>query len=139
MFPMIQLLVGKKGSGKTKTLIENVNSSASVADGNIVFISNDTKRHIYDISHKVRMVDTSEFQIKYFASFYGFLCGLISQDYDISTIYIDSLTKICSDEISFIEKFMDSLEKLSADFNVSFFITVSKDMEELPESIKKYI
>ncbi len=136
---MIQLLVGKKGSGKTKTLIENVNSSASVADGNIVFISNDTKRHIYDISHKVRMVDTSEFQIKYFASFYGFLCGLISQDYDISTIYIDSLTKICSDEISFIEKFMDSLEKLSADFNVSFFITVSKDMEELPESIKKYI
>ena len=136
---MIQLLVGKKGSGKTKTLIENVNSSASVADGNIVFISNDTKRHIYDISHKVRMVDTSEFQIKYFASFYGFLCGLISQDYDISTIYIDSLTKICSDEISFIEKFMDSLEKLSADFNVSFYITVSKDMEEQPESIKKYI
>jgi hypothetical protein len=136
---MIQLLVGKKGSGKTKTLIENVNSSASVADGNIVFISNDTKRHIYDISHKVRMVDTSEFQIKYFASFYGFLCGLISQDYDISTIYIDSLTKICNDEISFIEKFMESLEKLSADFHVSFFITVSKDIEELPEGIKKYI
>ncbi len=136
---MIQLLVGKKGSGKTKTLIENVNSSASVADGNIVFISNDTKRHIYDISHKVRMVDTSEFQIKYFASFYGFLCGLISQDYDISTIYIDSLTKICSDEISFLEKFMESLEKLSADFSVSFFITISKAVEELPESVRKYI
>lgn len=136
---MIKLVVGKKGSGKTKALIENINSSVSVSDGHIVFISNDTKRHIYDISHKVRMVDTGEFSIDYFASFYGFLCGLISQDYDISTVYIDSLTKICNDDISFLDKFMETLEKLSTDFNISFFITISKDVSELPDGIKKYI
>lgn len=136
---MIKLVVGKKGSGKTKTLIENINSSVRVSDGHIVFISNNTQRHMYDIDHQVRMVDTSEFSIDYFASFYGFLCGLISQDYDISTIYIDSLTKICNDDLSFLDKFMESLERLSTDFNISFFITISKDVLELPDGIKKYI
>jgi len=136
---MIKLVVGKKGSGKTKTLIENANSSVNIADGHIVFISNNTKRHIYDINHTVRMVDTGEFDIQYFTSFYGFLCGLISQDYDTSTIYIDSLTKICNDDLSFLDKFMEAIEKLSSDFNISFFITISNDVSELPESIKKYI
>ncbi len=136
---MIKVLVGKKGSGKTKTLIENVNNSVNVASGDIVFISNDSKRHMYDISHKVRMVDTSEFGIDDAGKFYGFICGLISNNYDISNIFIDSVLKIVSHQTDGMDVFMENIEKLSDRFNISFFFTFSIDAAQAPEYLKKYI
>lgn len=136
---MIKVLVGKKGSGKTKTLIENVNNSVNVASGDIVFVSNDSKRHMYDINHRVRMVDTSEFEINEYSEFYGFLCGLVSNNFDISHFFIDSVFKIVDYKTDGMEDFMADIEKLSERFNISFFMTISIDAAETPEYLKKYI
>lgn len=136
---MIKVLVGKKGTGKTKTLIDNVNNSVNVASGDIVFVSNDSKRHMYDISHRVRMVDTSEFEINEYSEFYGFLCGLISNNFDISNFFIDSVFKIVDYKTDGMEDFMADIEKLSERFNISFFMTISIDAAETPEYLKKYI
>ena len=136
---MIKVLIGKKGTGKTKTLIDNVNNSVNVVNGDIVFISNDTKRHMYDINHKVRMVDTAEFEINEYSEFYGFVCGIISNNFDISNIFIDSITKIVDHNIEGMEEFFVNADKLSAKFNVSFFFTISIDEADAPDYIKKYV
>ena len=86
---MVELLIGKKGTGKTKVLIANVNDAAKNADGNVVFISNNTKQNMYDISSKVRMADTSDFNITSWDEFLGFICGIISGNYDITNIFVD--------------------------------------------------
>ena len=85
---MVELLIGKKGTGKTKHLIDNVNASVNVAKGNVVFISNDTSRNMYDISSKVRMADTSEFDIESYSEFLGFICGIVSGNFDITNIFV---------------------------------------------------
>ena len=91
---MVELLIGKKGTGKTKALIENVNNASTVAKGNVVFISKDSARSMYDIKSKVRMVDTKEFSITTYSEFLGFICGIISRDFDITNIFIDGIFKI---------------------------------------------
>ena len=75
---MVELLIGTKGTGKTKVLLENVNNAASSADGNVVFISNNTSQNMYNVSSKVRMADTSDFTIGSWDAFFGFICGIIS-------------------------------------------------------------
>ena len=83
---MVELLIGKKGTGKTKALIEKVNNALTVAKGNVVFISNDTNRNIFDVKSKARMADTSEFEIKSYDEFLGFISGIISRDFDITNV-----------------------------------------------------
>lgn len=136
---MIKVLIGEKGSGKTKALIESVNNAVSEAKGDIVFISCDTKRHMHDISHKVRMVDTSGFALKSYDEFYGFLCGLISNNYDMSNVYIDSIFKIVGTQTDGLEKFFEDIEGLVKHYNISFLFTISMDAGKAPEYIKKYV
>ena len=93
---MVELLIGKKGTGKTKALIEKVNNALTVAKGNVVFISNDTNRNIFDVKSKARMADTSEFEIKSYDEFLGFICGIVSQDYDLQEMYLDSFLTIAN-------------------------------------------
>lgn len=136
---MIKVLIGKKGSGKTKTLIDSVNASVDNAGGDVVFISCDTKRHMYDIAHKVRMVDTSGFALNTYDEFYGFVCGLISNNYDISNIFIDSIFKIVGKELEGLEKFLEDTERLAERYNISFLFTLSIDAAEAPDYVKKYV
>ena len=91
---MVELLIGKKGTGKTKVLIDSVNDACATANGNVIFISNNTGRNMYDIISKVRMADTSEFEISDWNEFFGFICGIISSNFDITNIYIDGVLKI---------------------------------------------
>ncbi len=135
---MIKLLIGKKGTGKTKVLIENVNEAAVAAPGNVVFISNDTSRNMYDIKSEVRMADTKDFVITSWSEFLGFICGIISSNYDITNIFIDGTLKIVSDMDGF-EEFLKELEKVSEKFNIAFEISVSIAVEDAPDYIKKYI
>ena len=136
---MVELIIGKKGTGKTKQLIENVNAAAEVAKGNVVFISNSNERNMYDIATKIRMFDTSEFNIESYDEFLGFICGVISGNFDITNIFVDGIFKIVgTDNLDGFEKFVDKLDKMSAKFNISFVITVSIDAEDAPEYIKKY-
>ena len=136
---MIKILIGKKGSGKTKTLIDGINAAAENAQGNVVFISSDTKRHMFDIKHAVRMVDTESFNLKTYDEFYGFLCGLISNNFDMTNIYIDSVTKIVSEDVAGMEKFLVEVEKLGEQYAIEFMFTISMDAEAAPDYIKKYV
>ena len=136
---MIKILIGKKGSGKTKTLIDGVNTAAENAQGNVVFISNDTKRHMFDLKHAVRLVDTAAFELNTYDEFYGSLCGLISNNFDMTNVYIDSVTKIVGGDIAGMEKFLSEVEKLGEQYNIEFMFTISMDAEAAPDYIKKYV
>ncbi len=134
---MIKLLIGKKGSGKTKELIAAVNASAEVAKGNVVFISNNTSSAMYDVTRKVRMIDTSDFDIINYSEFEGFICGIISGNYDITDIYVDGLFKIVDgDNLDGLEKFLARLEKISKKFDISFVLSLSISVEDAPEYVK---
>lgn len=135
---MVELLIGKKGTGKTKVLIENVNNAASVANGNVVFVSNDSSRNMYDIKSKVRMYDTSEFEIASWEEFLGFICGIISGNFDITNIFVDGTLKIVKHSMDGFEQFLARVEEISKKFNISIVMSVSIDADEAPEYIKKY-
>lgn len=136
---MLELLIGKKGTGKTKVLIDSVNRAAGEAHGNVIFISNNTGRNMYDIDTKVRMADTSDFDIKSWEEFLGFVCGIISSNFDISNIYIDGVLKIVKDTTEGMEVFLNSVDEMSKKFNIDVMISVSMDASETPEYIKKYV
>ena len=135
---MVELLIGKKGTGKTKVLIENVNNAASVANGNVVFVSNNTSKNMYDIKSAVRMYDTSEFNIDSWEEFLGFICGVIAGNFDITNIFIDGTLKIVNHSMDGFEAFLASIEELGKKFNISFVLSVSIDKDEAPDYIKKY-
>ena len=136
---MVELLIRrKKGTGKTKALIEKVNNALTVAKGNVVFISNDTNRNIFDVKSKARMADTSEFEIKSYDEFLGFISGIISRDFDITNIFVDGIFKIVgSDNLDGFESFLNRLETMSQKFEITFVISVSIDAETAPDYIKK--
>ena len=135
---MVELLIGKKGTGQTKALIEKVNNALTVAKGNVVFISNDTNRNIFDVKSKARMADTSEFEIKSYDEFLGFISGIVSRDFDITNIFVDGIFKIVgSDNLDGFESFLNRLETMSQKFEITFVISVSIDAETAPDYIKK--
>ncbi len=135
---MLELLVGKKGTGKTKTLIDSVNQASSSANGNVVFISNDNGRNMFDIKSNVRMADTSEFEIVSWEEFLGFICGIISSNFDITNIFIDGIFKIVKVPLDGFEAFLSNLDEISNKFNISVMISVSMDIEDAPDYVKKY-
>ncbi len=135
---MVELLIGKKGTGKTKALIESVNNASAVAKGNVVFISDNTSRSMYDIKSKIRMAETTEFDIESYNEFFGFICGIVSRDFDITNIFIDGIFRIVgTTELDGFEEFLSRLEKMSSKFNIQFVISVSVDADTAPEYIKK--
>ena len=104
---MIRVIVGKKGSGKTKQVIEMINSAVDTEHGNVVCIEKGEKLML-DISHKIRLVEASEYDIADYTAMKGFISGLYAGNYDITHIFIDSLTKIIGTEVNFeTEKFLD--------------------------------
>ena len=134
---MIKLLIGTKGTGKTKALIEQVNAASSVAKGNVVFISNNTSSAMFDISRNVRMTDTTDFDIVNYSEFEGFICGIISGNYDITNIFVDGLFKIVkSDDLDGLETFLTRLEKISKKFDISFVLSLSIDADTAPDYVK---
>ncbi len=136
---MIKLLVGKKGSGKTKTLLEKVNECAASANGNVVFISNNTGKNMYDIKSSVRMADTSEFDITSWDEFVGFIFGIISGNFDITDIFVDGTLKIVNHSTDGFESFLADLDKAGEKFNINFMLSVSMDINDAPEYVKKYM
>ncbi len=137
---MLELLVGKKGTGKTKHLVEAVNKASGEAKGNVVFISNCASKNMYDIKYDVRMVGAGEFGIKSYAEFSGFIEGIISGNFDITNIFIDGIFKIVgTTELCGMEDFLNRLENVSEKFGVDFVISLSMDIADAPDYIKKYV
>lgn len=135
---MIKILMGEKGSGKTKAFIEMVNNASDVENGNVVCITKDN-RHLFDLKSKVRLSDTSDFSIKSFEALLGFISGIISKDYDITHIFIDSITKLTGKSIAESDGFFDELVALGKKFNIKFTLTISADTKEAPDTIKEYL
>lgn len=134
---MLKLIVGRKGSGKTKTLISLVNDAVEKSDGKVVCIEKGRKL-TYDIHHGARLIDTDSYHIEGYDVFFGFLAGVAAGDFDLSEIYVDSILKIAGG-LDGLEPFLEKVERLSAQDNVSFVFTVSAEVNELPEGLKKYI
>ena len=135
---MVQLIVGKKGKGKTKQLLDKVNNEVKNVAGNIVYLDKSAK-HMYELNNKVRLIDVSQYAIENNSEFLGFVCGIISQDHDLQQMYFDSFLKISALEGSDISATVEKLEKLSEMFNVDFILSVSMDEAELPEDVKSKI
>lgn len=135
---MVHLIVGRKGTGKTKALLDRVNEAVQNEHGNIVFI-NRGQRHMFDLSHDVRLIDADQLGIDTFCAFEGFIKGILSQNYDITHIFVDSLFKIVSDDYAGLPEFFGRLEKIAEGNALSFTITISADREELPEAVEEYI
>ena len=129
---MVELIVGKKGKGKTKVLLDKVNGAVKEANGSIVYLDKSTK-HMYELNNKVRLIDVSGFPIKNADEFVGFICGILSQDHDLEQIYLDSFLKVAKLEGKDVTSTLEQLESLGTQFNVTFIISMSLDKEELPE------
>ena len=132
---MVQLIVGKKGKGKTKQLLDKVNSEVKDIAGSIAYLDKSTK-HMYELNNKVRLIDVSRYMIENESEFLGFVCGIISQDHDLEQMYFDSFLKIAALEDKDISAVVEKLERMSDFFQVDFILSVSRDESELPESVK---
>ena len=129
---MVELIVGKKGKGKTKVLLDKVNGAVKEANGSIVYLDKSTK-HMYELNNKVRLIDVSGFPIKNADEFVGLICGILSQDHDLEQIYLDSFLKVAKLEGKDVTSTLEQLESIGTQFNVTFIISMSLDKEELPE------
>ncbi len=132
---MVELIVGKKGKGKTKVLLDRVNGAIKDANGSIVYLDKSTK-HMYELNNKVRLIDVSGYPIKNCDEFVGFICGIISQDHDLEQIYLDSFLKIAKLEEADVTGTLEQLDAIGTKFGVSFMISISLDKEELPAAFQ---
>jgi energy-coupling factor transporter ATP-binding protein EcfA2 len=135
---MLKLIVGKKGSGKTKQLISMVNESVTKTKGKVACIEKGTKL-TFDVNHGVRLLNTDTYCISGYDAFYGFLAGIAASDYDVKEIYVDSVGKIAGSDPAALEKLFDEVDALSEKEDVAFIMTLSLDASELAEKSKKYV
>ena len=130
---MITLILGKKGSGKTKKLLDLCNEAVAQSKGNVVFIEKDTTL-TYNLSHKVRLVAADEYAVRGFEGFYGYIAGMCAGNYDITDIFVDSTLKISGGVDGMLE-FVEKLKALSEMANTNVVLSVSADPSEIPAEI----
>ena len=135
---MVQLIVGKKGKGKTKCLLDKVNTEVKNVLGSVVFLDKNTK-HMYELNNKIRLIVVPEFMISNSDEFIGFVSGIVSQDHDLQQMYFDSFLNISCLEGKDITDTVEKLEKLGEKFNIDFILSLSMDESELPEAVKSKV
>ena len=136
---MVQILAGEKGEGKTKILIDLANESVSTSDGDVIYIDDD-KRHIYDLNHKIRFVEVSEFPLANYRELIGFIYGIFSQNSDITKVFVDGIFKIVQSlGNEDLIKLVTRLASMSKAYNVDFVLAGNVDPAELPKEVEQYI
>ena len=133
---MINLITGKRGTGKTKVLVDMIKESAEKATGNVVCIERGMKL-TYDIPHKVRLVDAEEYGITSFDSFYGIVAGMLAGNYDIQEVFVDGILKIGGRDYNALGAMLEKLAMIAKDVKITF--TVSADDEVLPQTVKAFM
>ena len=134
---MVKVIMAEKGYGKTKDIINLINTAAEAEKGNSVCISKDSEL-TYDISYRVRLVQSKDYGINNFEILRGFIYGLHAGNYDITNIFVDGTLKIVgSDDLNGFEEFLNRLQDVSTKFNISFVLSVSIDAQTAPDYIKK--
>lgn len=131
---MVTLLIGKKGTGKTKKLIALANEAVATSTGNVVVIEKGSKL-TYDVTHKARLIDTEQYLIEGYDMLFGFISGICAGNYDVTDILVDSTFKICPETVNGIENFTKKLQDLSETASTNIILLISADESELPDSI----
>lgn len=134
---MISLIIGNKGSGKTKHLIENVNAAAKTTNGNVVCIEKGNKLR-FDVSSSVRLIDTDEYGINGYDAYYGFLSGICAGNYDVTDIFGDATFKIIGRDMQVVADFIKKVSALAEASNTKFTFTLSCDESEIPAEVFTY-
>lgn len=132
---MVKLIIGKKGSGKTKKLIDLANEAVNASKGNVVVIEKGSKL-TYDLTHKARLVDAESYNIVGYDALFGFVSGICAGNYDVTDILIDSTFKLCGNDMNELEKFVSRLNALEAHSEASITVLLSADKSELPEHLE---
>ncbi|MBD7910235.1 MULTISPECIES: hypothetical protein [Clostridium] len=135
---MIQVFCNKRGSGKTKNLINLANEQLTEAKGDSVYIDDDN-RHISQINRRIRFINTNEFNITGYNEFYGLLCGIISENYDVENIYIDGVFKINSGTTKESSEWFKRIYKLTKQFEINIYMNINYENQEIPDFIKEYV
>ena len=135
---MLKLIIGVKGTGKTKTLINMVNTSAEESHGDVVCIEKGVKLR-YDVKSKVRLINTEEYHVADATTLYGFVAGVLASNHDVTDLYIDSALKVCKNDLEAFDKFIDETSAIAEKLGVNIVITSSIPVEEASETVKKYL
>ena len=131
---MVSLIIGNKGSGKTKKLISLINEAVDKSNGTVVCIEK-SPLLTYEVTHKARLIETERYGVEGVDAFYGMICGIIAQDHDITEIFVDATFKIVGRDYDEFAALINKLSKVSEDTGVKFVFTVSEDKEKLPEAL----
>lgn len=134
---MVKLIVGNKGSGKTKAIVGLVNEAAKSSHGNVVCIEKSQKL-TYDVDYRVRLIDTDNYRISGYDMFYGFIAGLLAGNYDIKDLFVDTTLRIGGRDYTEFSAFVEKLVDLTQTSDLTITCTVSCDKNDLPESVHKY-
>ena len=136
---MIEIISGEKGKGKTKELLNKVNTSITSATGNIVYLDK-SQKHMYELNNKIRLINVVDYPITNCDEFLGFICGIVSQDHDLEEMYLDSFLTIASiDSDELLNHAIQKLDVISEKYNVKFILSVSKDESKLTDIAKAKI
>ena len=134
---MISLIIGHKGSGKTKKLIDSINARVEESHGNVVCIEKG-QRLTYDLTYRVRLVDSDRFSIGSYDELFGFISGICAGNYDVTDIFVDGTLKIGGQDKAELLKFLERLSALAELAKAKIMLTISCDEEELPEAIHQF-
>ena len=135
---MLKLIIGVKGTGKTKTLIGMVNEAVAASSGSVVCIEKGEKLR-YDVKYQVRLINTDEYFIEDAQSLFGFVAGIFASNHDVTDLFIDSALKICQNDSAAFDKFLDEMNALVEKLNINVVMTSSLPVENATETVKKYI
>lgn len=135
---MLKLIIGVKGTGKTKTLISMVNEAVDASHGDVVCIEKGTKLR-FDIKYQARLINTEEYYIDDAHSLGGFIAGILASNHDVTELFVDSALKICKNDVAEFEKMLVTLDKLLEGMSTKVLITASLPVEEATETLKKYL
>lgn len=131
---MVSLIIGNKGSGKTKRLIELINEAVKKSDGTIVCIEK-SPLLTYEVTHKARLIETERYGVEGYDAFYGMLSGILAQDHDITEIFVDATFKIIGRDYEKFADLIEKVKKLSDITDTDFVFTVSEDEDKLPARV----
>jgi len=137
---MIQIIFGKRGSGKTKRIIDLANEAIKEQKGDVLFIDDDN-RYMFDLRHEIRFVNAGEYGVRGVDKFIGFINGIMAGNFDVSLVFIDAflrLVQVDKPDIFTLDDFFDELEELSSRCNVDFVISLSEDPALVPEAIRRF-
>ena len=135
---MVKIIIGKKGSGKTKKLMDLVNAAAEKSNGCVVcFEQGDTLK--FNITHKVRLIDAEHYGISGFDAYFGMICGVCAGNYDVTNVFGDATLRIGSRDYAALADFLKKVDALSKDNGIEFFFTVSANEDELPAEVLAYV